>query len=83
MLRMLFFNYVLKLEISSCMYVGRCAQFRANMALGDKAETKRLRWKAHDAAQLVRGLHVRKVRAKGVRFRRCVGAHVVVQCCSK
>lgn len=32
------------------------------MAITDKAETRKLRWKTHDAAQLVTAMHVRKVR---------------------
>ncbi|CAB1101584.1 unnamed protein product [Ectocarpus sp. CCAP 1310/34] len=36
------------------------AQFRGNMAITDKEEARNLRWKAHDAAQLVTALQVRK-----------------------
>lgn len=34
------------------------------MVITDKAETRDLRWKAHDAAQLVTAMQVRKVREK-------------------
>ncbi|CAM9202044.1 unnamed protein product [Ascophyllum nodosum] len=35
-------------------------QIRANMAVSDKSEARNLRWKAHDAAQLIAGLRTRK-----------------------
>lgn len=37
-------------------------QIRRNMAIADKVEARNLRWKAHDAAQLVTAMQVRKVR---------------------
>lgn len=36
-------------------------QVRANMTNSNKGEVRAMRWKAHDAAQLVKALRVRKV----------------------
>lgn len=38
------------------------AQIRRNMAIADKVAARNLRWKTHDAAQLVTAMQVRKVR---------------------
>lgn len=47
--------------LASCSSVLLTAQFRSNVAISDKGEARNLRWKAHDAAQLVKGLRDRKV----------------------
>lgn len=52
--------YLLNMCVRSLAFV-HGNKFRANMTLSDKAEARNLRWKAHDAAQLVTGLRVRKV----------------------
>ena len=56
--------FVLCLPVShwpASLHATRFEQVRANMAVQDREETRNMRWKAHDTAQLITGLGVRKV----------------------